>query len=220
MVRDGWILAGAFVAGGIALGSFVEPKLALPLFMIASFFLFFFRDPKRAIPPGDVIVSPADGAVSLIRPVSDEQTRISIFLSVFDVHVNRSPLAGTITAIDYSKGKFQNAIKPEASDENERNRVEIRGDNGATVIFSQIAGLLARRIVFHPKVGDRVEKGQRVGMIKFGSRTDVILGPEWEILVKPGDQVMGASTVLAKRRAAGLVRDGSSDTAGRAGKEG
>lgn len=207
MVRDGWILAAAFLVGGMALGYIVEPRLALPLFVIAFFFLFFFRDPKREIPEGDVIVSPADGVISLVRPVSDTQTRISIFLSVFDVHVNRSPVAGVITAVDYSKGKFQNAIKPEASDENERNRVEIKADNGATVIFSQIAGLLARRIVFHQKVGDRVEKGQRVGMIKFGSRTDVILGSEWQILAKPGDEVLGGSTVLAKRSAVGLVRD-------------
>ena len=207
MVRDGWILATAFVAGGIALGQMLEPRLALPLFVIAAFFLFFFRDPKRAIPDGDVVVSPADGAISLIRQVSDSQTRISIFLSVFDVHVNRSPVAGVITAIDYSKGKFQNAMKPEASDENERNRVEIKADGGATIIFSQIAGLLARRIVFRHKVGDRVEKGQRVGMIKFGSRTDLILGSEWQILAKPGDQVLGGSTVLSKRNAAGLVRD-------------
>lgn len=209
MVRDGWILAAAFVAGGIALGQFVEPRLALPLFLIASFFLFFFRDPPRKIPEGDVAVSPADGVISLIRPVGDNHTRISIFLSVFDVHVNRAPVAGTITAVDYSKGKFQNAIKPAASDENERNRVEMRADNGATVIFSQIAGLLARRIVFHPRVGDRLEKGERVGMIKFGSRTDVILGSEWQILAKPGDLVLGGSSVLAKRSAAGLVRDGN-----------
>ncbi|MCU0226832.1 MAG: phosphatidylserine decarboxylase [Bryobacterales bacterium] len=208
MVRDGWIWAAALVAAGIALGQWVEPLLALPLFVAASFFLFFFRDPHRTIPDGDVIVSPADGAVSLVRPMSDTQTRVSIFLSVFDVHVNRAPVAGVITAVDYSKGKFQNAIKPEASDENERNRVAIRTDNSATVIFSQIAGLLARRIVFHPKVGDRVEKGQRVGMIKFGSRTDIILGAEWQILVQPGDVVMGGSTILAKRSAAGLVRDG------------
>ncbi|MCW5963168.1 MAG: phosphatidylserine decarboxylase [Bryobacterales bacterium] len=219
MVRDGWILAAAFLVGGLALGHFVEARLALPLFIIAAFFLFFFRDPERVIPDGDVIVSPADGAVSLIREVSESQTRISIFLSVFDVHVNRSPVAGVITAIDYSKGKFQNAIRPEASDENERNRVEVKADSGATIIFSQIAGLLARRIVFNPKVGDRVEKGQRVGMIKFGSRTDVILGPEWQILAKPGDQVLGGTTVLARRKAAGLVRDGSGAASGRPREE-
>ncbi len=218
MVRDGWIWAFSLVAGGILLGQLVEPRLGLPLFVAASFFLFFFRDPKRKIPDGDVIVSPADGVVSLVRQVSESQTRVSIFLSVFDVHVNRAPVAGVITAVDYTKGKFQNAIKPEASDENERNRVEIRTDSGATVIFSQIAGLLARRIVFHPVIGDRVEKGQRVGMIKFGSRTDVILGPEWQILVNPGDQVLGGSTVLAKRNAAGLVRDGGGHLSGREGE--
>lgn len=208
MVRDGWILAAAFVAGGLALGHYIEPRLALPLFVVASFFLFFFRDPRREIPEGDVVVSPADGVISLIRPFGEAQTRISIFLSVFDVHVNRAPVGGTIQAVDYTKGKFQNAIRADASDENERNRVQIQADNGATVIFSQIAGLLARRIVFRPKVGARVEKGQRVGMIKFGSRTDVILGPEWQILAEPGSQVLGGKTVLAKRSAAGLVRDG------------
>lgn len=207
MVRDGIFLGAAFFLAGIALGQFVHPLLALPLFFAAAFLLFFFRDPERKIPDGDVIVSPADGQVSLVRPLGDDSTRVSIFLSVFDVHVNRAPLAGTITAIDYSKGKFQNAIRPEASDENERNRVAIRGDNGTTVVFSQIAGLLARRIVFHPKVGDHLEKGQRVGMIKFGSRTDLILGPEWEVLVGPGEVVMGGLTIVAKRRASGLVRD-------------
>lgn len=219
MVRDGIYLAAAFAAAGVLLGQFAEPLLALPLFVTAAFLLFFFRDPHREIPEGDVIVSPADGQVSLVRPVGEDLTRISIFLSVFDVHVNRSPIAGVITAVDYSKGRFQNAIRPEASDENERNRVEIRADNGATVIFSQIAGLLARRIVFHPKVGDRVEKGQRVGMIKFGSRTDVILGPEWQILAKPGEEVTGGATILAKRSAAGLVRDGGVSETGGSGKE-
>jgi len=220
MVRDGWILALAFVGGGIALGHFIEPRLALPLFIVAAFFLFFFRDPRREIPEGDVVVSPADGVVSLIRPFGEQQTRVSIFLSVFDVHVNRSPVGGTIQAVDYTKGKFQNAIRADASDENERNRVEIRADNGATVIFSQIAGLLARRIVFKPKVGDRVEKGQRIGMIKFGSRTDVILGAEWQILVEPGSQVLGGKTIVAKRSAAGLVRDGSAASASRGAGEG
>jgi phosphatidylserine decarboxylase len=213
MVKDGWILAGVFVAAGIAMGQFIDARLGLPLFMAATFFLFFFRDPRREIPEGDVVVSPADGVISLIRPFGESQTRISIFLSVFDVHVNRAPVGGTIQAVDYTKGKFQNAIRADSSDENERNRVEIRADNGATVIFSQIAGLLARRIVFNPKVGDRIEKGQRVGMIKFGSRTDIILGPEWKVLVQPNHLVLGGKTVLAKRSPAGLVRDGSAGDA-------
>lgn len=209
MVKDGIILASVFVAAGLLLGYFLEPRLALPLFVAAAFFLFFFRDPERKIPDGDVVVSPADGSVSMIAPFGDHQKRISIFLSVFDVHVNRSPVAGTIVAVDYRKGRFGNAIRPEASDENERNVVELRADNGATVVFSQIAGLLARRIVFHPKVGDRLEKGQRVGMIKFGSRTDVILGPEWEIVAKPNDVVVGGVSVLARRSPGFLSHAGS-----------
>lgn len=208
MVKDGLILAAVFVLAGVLLGHFVEPILGLPLFVVAAFFLFFFRDPERKIPDGDVVVSPADGSVSMIAPFGDRQKRISIFLSVFDVHVNRSPVAGEIVAVDYRKGRFVNAMRPEASDENERNAVEVRADNGATVVFSQIAGLLARRIVFHPKVGDRLEKGQRVGMIKFGSRTDVILGPEWEILVKPNDVVAGGVSVLARRSASFLSQTG------------
>lgn len=209
MVKDGIILASVFVAAGLLLGYFLEPRLALPLFVAAAFFLFFFRDPERKIPDGDVVVSPADGSVSMISPFGDHQKRISIFLSVFDVHVNRSPVSGRIVAVDYRKGRFGNAIRPEASDENERNVVELRADNGATVVFSQIAGLLARRIVFHPKVGDRLEKGQRVGMIKFGSRTDVILGPEWEILAQPNDVVVGGVSVLARRSPGFLSHAGS-----------
>ncbi|MDZ7636999.1 MAG: phosphatidylserine decarboxylase [Bryobacterales bacterium] len=206
MVKDGIILAAAFALAGIGIGQFFDPRLALPLFVVAAFFLFFFRDPARKIPDGDVIVSPADGSVAMIRPLGDEQTRISIFLSVFDVHINRSPVAGTVTAVDYRKGKFVNAMRADASDENERNIVEVRADDGSTVVFSQIAGLLARRIVFRPKAGDRVEKGERVGMIKFGSRTDVILGPEWEIVAQPNEVVMGGSSILARRTATALVR--------------
>ena len=144
----------------------------------------------------------------MIQPFGDHQRRISIFLSVFDVHVNRSPIGGRITAVDYRKGKFVNAMRADASDAHERNVVAVKADDGSTVAFNQIAGLLARRIVFHPKVGDRVEKGERVGMIKFGSRVDVFLGPEWEILVQPDDVVAGGSSVLARRLAAALVRGG------------
>jgi phosphatidylserine decarboxylase len=208
MVKDGLILAAVFVLAGVLLGLFLEPILGLPLFVVAAFFLFFFRDPERKVPDGDVVVSPADGSVSMIAPFGDRQKRISIFLSVFDVHVNRSPVGGEIVAVDYRKGRFVNAIRPEASDENERNVVEMRADNGTTVVFSQIAGLLARRIVFHPKVGDRLQKGQRVGMIKFGSRTDVILGPEWEIVAKPNEVVTGGVSVLARRSASFLSQTG------------
>ncbi|MCZ2157380.1 MAG: phosphatidylserine decarboxylase [Bryobacterales bacterium] len=201
MVKDGILLAAAFTAAGLAIGEFLDPRFGLPLFVVAAFFLFFFRDPERKIAEGDVVVSPADGSVAMIEPFGTDQQRISIFLSVFDVHVNRSPIAGRITAVDYRKGKFVNAMRADASDENERNVVEVQADDGSTVTFSQIAGLLARRIVFRPKVGDRVEKGQRVGMIKFGSRVDIFLGPEWEILVQPDDVVAGGSSILARRSA-------------------
>ncbi len=212
MVKDGIILAVAFVAAGLAVGQFLDPMLALPLFIAAAFFLFFFRDPDRKIAEGNVVVSPADGSVSMIEPFGEGQRRISIFLSVFDVHVNRSPVAGRITAVDYRKGKFVNAMRADASDENERNIVEIAADDGSTVTFSQIAGLLARRIVFLPKAGDRVEKGQRVGMIKFGSRVDVFLGPEWEIVVQPDDVVAGGGSVLARRSAMMMVPAGGDRT--------
>lgn len=205
MVKDGLIFAIAFGVAGLAVGQFLEPRLGLPLFVAAAFFLFFFRDPNRKVPDGDVIVSPADGSIAMIRPLGDQHTRISIFLSVFDVHVNRSPIGGKVVAVDYRKGKFHNAMNPAASDENERNLVEVHGDDGSKVVFSQIAGLLARRIVFHPKVGDRVEKGGRIGMIKFGSRMDVILGPEWDIIAEPNEVVAGGTSILARRSAAALV---------------
>jgi phosphatidylserine decarboxylase len=123
-------------------------------------------------------------------------TRISIFLSVFDVHVNRSPLAGVIREVRYHKGKFLNAMNPASAEHNEQNAVTVEGD-GHTVVFKQIAGLLARRIVFNKKVGDPVSRGERVGLIKFGSRVDVLLDASATLHVKVGDRVKGGSSVLA-----------------------
>jgi phosphatidylserine decarboxylase len=123
-------------------------------------------------------------------------TRISIFLSVFNVHVNRSPITGTIREIRYQRGKYLNAMNRASAEENEQNIVTVEGD-GQTVVFKQIAGLLARRIVFHPKVGDRLERGQRVGLIKFGSRVDVLLDASATLQVKVGDRVKGGASVLA-----------------------
>jgi phosphatidylserine decarboxylase len=169
--------------------------------VLAAFFLWFFRDPERVIPqvPG-VVVSPADGKVTEVMPIEVEgtpRTRISIFLSIFSVHVNRSPIAGVIEALEYRRGRFRNALSPRSAEENEQNIVTVRGD-GHTVIFKQIAGLLARRVVFVKRVGDRLECGERVGLIKFGSRTDVILPAEAAIQVKIGDSVHGGSSVLAR----------------------
>jgi len=129
---------------------------------------------------------------------SASRTRVSIFLNIFDVHVNRAPIAGRIAEVQYHKGRFLIASKEEASAQNEQNTVTVDGD-GTRVVFSQIAGLIARRIVFNKKLGDRVAAGERIGLIKFGSRVDVEFGPEWEILVRPGIRVAGGSSVIARR---------------------
>ena len=147
-----------------------------------------------------MIVSPADGLVTeTVRFDTPEgpRQRISIFLNVFDVHVNRSPIAGVVTSVRYQKGKFLNAMNPECAERNEQNIVTVQGE-GMEIVFKQIAGLLARRIVFNHREGDRVERGQRVGLIKFGSRTDVILPAEAEIRVKIGERVKGGSSVIAE----------------------
>ena len=199
MVRDGILYAFALMAGGFLVDYLVNPWLGTPLFVLALFCAWFFRDPERTLPPGQVMVSPADGEVVVVTPEGSGHTRISIFLNIFDVHVNRSPVAGVITDICYQKGKFMNAARPAASMENEMNTFTVRS-NGSTVVFKQIAGLIARRIVCYVKPGDRVEAGQRVGLIKFGSRCDVIFGPEWSPEVTPGMRVSAGSSVLARRK--------------------
>ena len=200
MVIDGIYYALALTAGGAAVWYLSRPVFGVPLFLLAVFCLYFFRDPDRTIPDGAVAVSPADGKVVGIRADGDASTRISIFLNVFDVHVNRAPVEGKITKVDYKKGQFLVASRDVASSQNERNIVTIEG-TGASVTFSQIAGLIARRIVFYKKLGDHVDKGERVGLIKFGSRVDVFLGPEWEIAVQTGQRVAGGSSILERRRA-------------------
>ena len=201
MVIDGIYYALALSAGGAAVWYLSRPAYGVPLFLLALFCLYFFRDPERTIPEGPVAVSPADGKVVAIRANDPAAARISIFLNIFDVHVNRAPIAGTITNVEYKKGRFLVASREVASSQNERNTVTIEGD-GTRVGFAQIAGLIARRIVFNKKPGDQIAKGERVGLIKFGSRVDVFLGPEWEITVKPGEHVSGGSSILARRRLA------------------
>jgi phosphatidylserine decarboxylase len=200
MVRDGYLYAGPLLAAAFLLGWLTRPSWALLPFLLALFFLWFFRDPDRVIPqdPG-AVVSPGDGKVTDVSPVTvgnESRTRISIFLSVFDVHVNRSPIAGVIREIRYQRGKFLNAMNVASAEHNEQNIVTIEGE-GRTVVFKQIAGLLARRIVFYPKVGDRLERGQRVGLIKFGSRVDVLIDSAASLNVKVGDRVRGGASVLA-----------------------
>jgi phosphatidylserine decarboxylase len=169
--------------------------------LLAAFFLWFFRDPGRTVPAGTgLIVSPGDGLVTetvTITTTEGSRQRISIFLSVFDVHVNRSPIGGVLSSVRYLKGQYLNAMNPASADRNEQNIVTVRGDDGVEVTFKQIAGLLARRIVFVPKLGDKVERGQRVGLIKFGSRVDVLLPAEAKLRVKVGERVKGGASVLA-----------------------
>jgi phosphatidylserine decarboxylase len=198
MVRDGIFYTLGFLAGGILIDYFANPWWGSPLFLLAVFCAWFFRDPERTIPAGPVAVSPADGKVMVVTPEGSGHTRVSIFLNIFDVHVNRSPIGGVITDICYQKGKFMNAALPAASIQNEMNTFTVNGD-GVTVVFKQIAGLIARRIVCYANPGDRLEKGQRVGLIKFGSRCDVIFGPEWKTEVTPGMRVAGGSSVVARR---------------------
>lgn len=202
MVRDGYLygLALLLVAGVVLFFTGVWFWTLIPL-LLAAFFLWFFRDPQREIPQGEgLIVSPADGKLTAIERVvtpSGESLRMSIFLSVFNVHVNRSPVSGTLREVRYQKGEFLNAMNPDSAEKNEQNLAVVESDDGHEVAFKQIAGLLARRIVFNFKSGDRIERGQRVGLIKFGSRVDVLVPSYAELRVKVGDVVKGGSTILA-----------------------
>ena len=199
VVKDGLYYAVAFSVAGALVAFLFPPAWSAPLFLVAGFCLYFFRDPERAIPDGLVAVSPADGRIVQVKACADDRQRVSIFLNIFDVHVNRAPIAGRITEKEYKPGRFHMAHREDASAENEQNTLVIEGD-GSRVIVRQIAGFIARRIVCHKQVGDSVDKGERFGLIKFGSRTDVFLGPEWELSVKKGDRVSGGSSVLARRR--------------------
>jgi phosphatidylserine decarboxylase len=200
MVRDGYFYGVGCILAAVVIAWLAAWQYAVPVLLLAVFFLWFFRDPQRQIPslPG-AVVSPGDGKVTDVSVVTNgglERHRISIFLSVFDVHVNRTPIAGTISEIRYQRGKFLNAMSPHSAEHNEQNIVTVEG-GGRTVIFKQIAGLIARRIVFNFKVGDRVVRGQRVGLIKFGSRVDVLFDRDADIQVKLGDRVKGGATLLA-----------------------
>jgi phosphatidylserine decarboxylase len=200
MVRDGYYYGAVLIGAAVLVAWLTRPSWAIVPLVLAVFFLWFFRDPERVIPsePG-AVVSPADGKVTSVATVNvggETFKSISIFLNVFNVHVNRSPVSGIVRGARYEPGKYLNAMNPACAEQNERNTVTIEGE-GHRVIFKQIAGLLARRIVFTKQVGDSVRRGERVGLIKFGSRTDVLLDPSAEVAVKVGDNVKGGSSVLA-----------------------
>ncbi len=198
MVIDGVYYALALAAGGAFVTYLVSWPFAVPLYILAAFCLYFFRDPERQIPEGPVAVSPADGKVVAVLPDPAGANRISIFLNIFDVHVNRAPIAGKVMCVKYKKGQFLVASKEAASHSNEQNVITVEG-GGSRVVFTQIAGLIARRIVCYKKAGDLVDAGERVGLIKFGSRVDVFLGPEWEVAVRVGERVSAGSSVIARR---------------------
>ena len=202
MVRIGYAFASVPAAAGALLLWLGWYVIGGALLALAAFVLFFFRDPERKIPdaPG-AIVSPADGWVLSVGEQNmngTTQTRIAIFLSLFDVHVNRAPIAGCITAAEYRRGKFLIASREDAGRLNEQNEITLDGE-GTRVVFRQIAGVLARRIEFWKKPGDVLARGQRVGMIRFGSRVEVFFESRFRARVKPGDHVRGGSSILAQR---------------------
>ena len=201
MVRDGYFYGFGWLLVAVALVWLTGGWWwAIAPLLLAAFFLWFFRDPERLVPGGPgLVVSPADGVVTSVTSVSTprgERLKLSIFLSVFDVHVNRSPIAGVVRDVQYQKGLYLNALNPDSADKNEQNTVMVAAD-GYEVVFKQIAGLLARRIVFNKRLGDRLERGERVGLIKFGSRVDVLLPRDATLSVKKGDRVKGGASVLA-----------------------
>lgn len=204
MAKEGIPFIALFLLPGLvflAVGWWIAAGLCL---ILAAFMAFFFRDPERDCPVDDrIVVSPADGRVVAAARVDerldDSPIQISIFLSPLDVHINRSPIAGEIIDVAYKPGAFHIASRDIASVENEQNVVTVRGEK-LTIVFRQIAGVLARRIVLWKKKGDRVAMGERVGLMKFSSRMDVILPGEVEVLVHKGDRVVGGVSVLGRLR--------------------
>lgn len=210
MLRDAYPFLVALLVCALisfSLGYFFAPAfyfLTGLFILLAAFIAYFFRNPDRVVPDDPrLVLSPADGRVAVVRPLDSKNpaagTFVSIFLSVFDVHVNRTPIAGRIIEITYQKGKFLNALNHLSSTENEQNIVTVENDL-LRVTFAQIAGVIARRIVFWKKIGDTLAPGERVGLIKFGSRTDLFLPPQVEVIVKKGDRVIGGKTIIGNIR--------------------
>ncbi len=198
IVSDGIYYALALTAAGLALAYFLAPSTGIICFALAAFCLYFFRDPERVAPAGDFLLAPADGKVVSIREMASGEMRISIFLNIFNVHVNRTPIPGVVREVVYREGKFLVASHEAASADNEQNTLVVEG-NGTRVVCRQIAGLIARRIICFKKAGDSLAPAERIGYIKFGSRVDVLYGPEWATTVKVGDKVSAGTSILARR---------------------
>ena len=203
MVKDGYRFVLPLLCAGIGAAAVGWKVAAIILLALCAGIAFFFRDPQR-IPPTDagVVVSPADGRVMEVTEETVEGhagRRISIFLSILDVHVNRSPMAGRVGKVEYRRGRFYNAMRSCASVDNEQNVIHLQTERGE-IVFKQIAGAIARRVVCWKRPGDEVKLGERIGLIRFGSRMDVWLPQDAEIVARPGQHVAGGVSVLARWR--------------------
>lgn len=203
--KEGFKFAGIFLALGVAT-SYLNKWLGRLFYLLTAFTLYFFRDPERKVPEGDdIIVSPADGKVIAIDNVEHAPfidgaaKRVVIFMNLFSVHINRTPMTGKISYRHYAPGKFMAANLPKASDENEQNAIGIESQDGYRILVKQIAGLVARRIVCWKNPGDEAKIGERFGLIRFGSRAEVFLPLGAKVEVKVGQNVKGASTIIARR---------------------
>jgi phosphatidylserine decarboxylase len=206
--RAGYPFIAAALGPAAVLAAVRRPGLAASFALLGGFFAYFFRDPERRVPQdADLIVSPADGRVMIAGPADKrwappgDWKQVTIFLSPMDVHINRTPVGGRVARVEYLPGRFLPAYN-EASNDNELNEVWIEYD-GRTVVFRQVVGMLARRIVCRVREGDMLDRGQRVGLMKFGSRMDVFLPPDADLRVRVGDYVVGGETVLAILRSDG-----------------
>lgn len=205
IAREGWLFLGLALVAAVVV-TFTSGLWSLPLWLFVFFILQFFRDPARTVPEnGAAVLSPADGRIVVVEKTEDvysgrEALKISVFMNVFNVHSNRSPVNGQVEKVTYFPGKFINADLDKASVENERNATLIRADNGEMVTCVQIAGLIARRILCYVSGGETLERGQRFGFIRFGSRVDVYLPVTAQPKVTVGDKVYATETVLAEFR--------------------
>ncbi|NJC86979.1 MAG: phosphatidylserine decarboxylase family protein [Desulfuromonas sp.] len=203
--REGYPFIGGFALAVVVFAGFGWWCLTTIGVLLTLFTAWFFRNPERIPPPGEKkVVAPADGKVIFVGKVdeprcgSDPVTKISIFMNVFNVHVNRAPVSGTVTDRFYNAGSFLNAALDKASLENEQCGLVVRTDAGVKVMFVQIAGLIARRIVTYPEIGDSVERGRRYGLIRFGSRVDIYLPPGSAVHASLGDITVAGETVLGE----------------------
>lgn len=205
VVREGYIYIAAALFLAVVMYFGFGVAMAVPFVVLACYFTYFFRNPDRTIPTDEhLVVSPADGTVQDVVELEDDDfvkgpcTKIIIFLSVFNVHVNRSPIAGEIKCQKYVCGRFRPAYKDEVGFENERHMLGIENEKGFRVTVTQIAGILARRIVSWVTLDDNMSKGQVYGLIKFGSCTELVVPRNVEVLVKKGDKVRGGESVLGR----------------------